>query len=78
MTCTEFQEFVPDGPAREPTEEEQTHLNSCRNCINLLLDQVVASAKFLLSLEEPPPRVWDKIRHRLEGWAAEPASHQAD
>ena len=66
MTCTQLQELLSDGLGREPTDEEQAHLNACRNCINLISDQVAASAKFLLSLEDPPPRVWHNIRRRLE------------
>jgi hypothetical protein len=28
MTCTEFQELLPDGLAREPADDEQAHLSS--------------------------------------------------
>ncbi len=67
MTCTEFQEFLTDIIAWNPSSEEYAHLNSCRHCINLVTDQVVAAAKFVLSLERPPFRVWHNIR---AGWTA--------
>jgi hypothetical protein len=73
MTCTEFQEFLTDIIAWNPSSEEYAHLNSCRLCINLVTDQVAAAAKFVLSLEKPPFRVWHNIRRRLDSQELETA-----
>ena len=66
MTCTEFQEFLADIIAWNPSSEACAHLNSCQLCINLVTDQVAAVAQFVLSLEKPRFRVWQNIRRLLD------------
>jgi hypothetical protein len=68
MTCTEFQNVLPYIIDSDLTPEERAHLDSCRACSDVVTDlrHIAQSAKFLISAEEPPARVWHTVRRRLE------------
>ena len=65
MTCTEFRKVLPYIIDSDPTAEEHAHLDSCRVCNDVVADLKLI-AQSLLTLEEPPARVWHKLRRRLE------------
>jgi hypothetical protein len=77
MTCTDFQEVLPYIIDSDPTAEEHAHLDSCRACSDVAADlkHIAESATSLLSVEEPPARVWHKIRRRLERQEVGRTSH---
>ena len=79
MTCEELQNVLASIIDWKPSAQAQAHLDSCRICRNLVADlkHIAQSAKFLLHLDEPPERVWDKIRCMLESQRFEGASHKA-
>jgi hypothetical protein len=70
MNCEEFELALPDVDD-DPTIEQQSHLNSCRACSELVadLDAISQQAKLLGSSDEPSPRVWNfiEIALRQEG-----------
>ena len=68
MTCTEFQNVLPYIIDTDLILEERAHLDSCRVCSDMVADlkHIARSAKCLMSLEEPPARVWHTIRRKLE------------
>jgi hypothetical protein len=68
MTCLEFQRVLPYIVDGGSSEEEQRHLTTCPVCSDLVADlrYIAESAKLLVSMEEPHPRVWDNIQHTLE------------
>jgi hypothetical protein len=68
MTCLEFQtvlSYIIDGGG---SEEEQQHLATCPVCSDLVADlrYIAESAKLLVPMEDPNPRVWDSIQRTLE------------
>jgi len=70
MNCEEFELALPDVDD-DPTIEQQSHLNSCSACAELVadLDAISLQAKLLGSTDEPSPRVWNfiEIALRQEG-----------
>ncbi len=79
MTCEALQNVLASINDWTPSVQAQAHLDSCRICSNLVADlkHIAESAKFLLHSEEPPERVWNKIRCMLECQRFEGASHKA-
>ena len=67
MTCAEFQKALPyiiDGGG---SKEERQHLATCPVCSDLVADlrYIADSAKLLVPMEDPNPRVWDNIQRAL-------------
>jgi len=67
MTCAEFQKVLPyiiDGGG---SKEEQEHLATCPVCSDLVADlrYIADSAKLLVPMEDPNPRVWGNIQRTL-------------
>jgi len=77
MNCEEFELALPDVDD-DPTIEQQSHLNSCSACAELVadLDAISQQAKLLGSSDEPSPRVWNfiEIALRQEGLIREQRS----
>jgi hypothetical protein len=77
MNCEEFELALPDVDD-DPTIEQQSHLNSCSACAELVadLDAISQQAKLLGNSEEPSPRVWNfiEIALRQEGLIREQKS----
>jgi len=76
MTCYEFQQELPELVDGGRTAEQESHLNSCRSCSELLADLTVISelASSLQASEDPNPRVWNSIEAALrkEGLIRQP------
>jgi hypothetical protein len=66
MTCEEFELALPDVD-QDPSVEQQSHLNSCSACADLVsdLDAISQQAKLLQSTDEPDQRVWNSIEIAL-------------
>ena len=77
MNCEEFELALPDVDD-DPSIEQQSHLNSCSACAELVadLDAISQQAKLLGSSDEPSPRVWNfiEIALRQEGLIREQRS----
>jgi len=68
MNCAEFQKLLPDIMESGGKAEEEAHLKSCAVCSALVqdLEQIAESARLLLPMQDPSPRVWAGIREALE------------
>jgi len=68
MNCAEFQKILPDIIENGGNAEEEAHLQSCAVCSGLVHDlrYIAESAKLLLPMQDPSPRVWTGIREALE------------
>ena len=68
MNCSEFQKALPHIMESGGNAEETAHLESCAVCSDLVQDlrYIAESAKLLLPMREPGPRVWAGIRDALE------------
>jgi hypothetical protein len=79
MTCEEFELALPNVDD-DPSVEQQSHLNSCSTCADLVadLDAISQGAKLLANTDEPSPRVWNSIEISLkqEGLIQEPKSER--
>jgi len=77
MNCEEFELALPDVDD-DPTIEQQSHLNSCSACAELVadLDAISQQARLLGDSDEPSPRVWNfiEIALRQEGLIREQKS----
>ncbi len=67
MNCQEFQETLPYIIESGGNEEEAGHLRSCPACANLVqeLNYIADTAKLLLPMHDPNPRVWSNIEQSL-------------
>lgn len=68
MTCSEFQEILPDMLEQEAAGKHAAHLKSCSSCSELVADlrAISEGAKLLCAADEPSPRVWANIQRALE------------
>jgi len=68
MNCAEFQKVLPDVMENGGNADEEAHLKSCAVCSALVqdLEQIAESARLLLPMQDPSPRVWASIREALE------------
>ena len=68
MNCAEFQEVLPDIIESGGNPEEEAHLKSCAVCSDLVQDlrYIADTAKLLLPMRDPSPRVWTGIRGALQ------------
>lgn len=67
MTCSEFQEVLPDVIDGGRNGEHEAHLKSCAECAGLVSDLNLISqqARLLRADEDPSPRVWNSIEIAL-------------
>jgi hypothetical protein len=67
MTCTEFQEVLPDVVEGVRNIDQESHLKTCSNCLDLVadLEVIFREARNLEGLYEPSPRVWNTIESTL-------------
>jgi hypothetical protein len=67
MTCTEFQEVLPDVVEGVRNIDQESHLKTCSNCLDLVadLEVIFREARNLEGLYEPGPRVWNTIESTL-------------
>ena len=68
MNCAEFQKVLPNIIESGGDAEEEAHLTSCPECSELVQDlrYIAESAKLMLPMQDPSPRVWNGIRSALE------------
>jgi len=68
MNCAEFQSVLPDVIDQGGNTEQEEHLRSCAVCSDLVQDlrYIAESARLLLPMQDPSPRVWSGIRTALE------------
>lgn len=68
MTCSEFQDILPDMIDGEAKGEHAAHLNSCSECSELVSDlrAISEGAKLLCAADEPNSRIWANIQRTLE------------
>ena len=68
MTCSEFQQVLPDVIDGEVEGEHATHLRTCGACSGLVADlrAIASGAKLLCAADEPSPRVWANLERTLE------------
>ena len=67
MTCTEFQDQLPELFESGADLKEQEHLKSCEQCSALVsdLEYIAQQAKLLLPIHDPSPVVWENIQTSL-------------
>ncbi len=67
MNCAEFERFLPDILDSDRTAEQESHLEFCSTCSDLLSDLKAISqqARLLQGSEEPSRRVWNSIEIAL-------------
>jgi hypothetical protein len=63
MTCSEFQQELPEFMEEGGNSESNAHLKGCTNCSGLVtsLESIVSEARYLQATDEPSPRVWNSI-----------------
>ena len=68
MTCSEFQDILPDMLDSEAKGEHAAHLKSCLKCSDLVSDlrAISEGAKLLCEADEPSPRIWANLQRTLE------------
>jgi hypothetical protein len=68
MTCSEFQDILPDMIDGEAIGEHAVHLKSCSECSDLVSDlrAISSGAKLLCASDEPSPRIWANLQRTLE------------
>lgn len=68
MTCSEFQQVLPDVVDGEVKGEQAAHLRMCGACSSLVADlrAIASGAKLLSAADEPSPRVWANLERTLE------------
>ncbi len=67
MNCHKFQEVLPYMIESGGNEEEAAHLQACPECADLVQDlkYIADTAKLLLPMHDPSPRVWSSIEQSL-------------
>jgi hypothetical protein len=68
MNCAEFQKVLPYIIESGGNAEEEAHLKSCGVCSDLVQDlrYIAETAKLLLPMQDPSPRVWNGICGALQ------------
>jgi len=67
MTCSEFQDSLPELFEAQADLSAQEHLKTCDNCAALVrdLEYIASQAKLLLPMHDPSPAVWDNIQQAI-------------
>src|ERR1700752_1616948 len=68
MNCAEFQKLLPYIIESGGNPDEETHLQECDVCSDLVQDlrYIAEQAKLLLPMRDPSPKVWENIQGSLE------------
>lgn len=68
MSCEEFQSQLPELIGSGKIDANHPHLKDCELCRALLadLETIAEAARQLFPIEEPPPKLWDKIESALK------------
>jgi len=67
MNCKQFQEVLPHIIESGGNPDQEAHLQSCRECGELVRDlrYIADQARLLLPMHDPNPRVWNNIQKSL-------------
>jgi len=67
MRCREFQKMLPEIIDHMEASDAKGHLKSCNKCLQLVADLkfISKSARLLLPLVDPSPKVWAAIEKSL-------------
>ena len=79
MTCTEFQDALPELFESQSDLSAHEHLKSCENCAALVrdLNYIASQARLLLPIHDPSPAVWDHIQQAIRQGTPEPPADAA-
>lgn len=68
MSCEEFQSQLPELIGSGKIDSNHPHLKSCDLCQALLadLETIAEAARQLFPIEDPPPKLWEKIESALK------------
>ncbi|MGP8250410.1 MAG: hypothetical protein ACLQHF_00135 [Terracidiphilus sp.] len=68
MSCEEFQSQLPELIGSGKIDANHPHLKDCKLCQALLsdLETIAEAARQLFPIEDPPPKLWDKIESALK------------
>jgi len=68
MNCQQFQEVLPHIIESGGNPDEETHLQTCPSCSDLVRDlkYIAEQARLLLPMHDPNPRVWTRIEDSLQ------------
>jgi hypothetical protein len=74
MTCSEFQDSLPELFEAHADLGAQEHLKTCDNCAALVrdLEYIASQAKLLLPMHDPSPAVWDNIQQAIRRSPGDP------
>ena len=68
MSCEQFQSQLPELIGTGKIDENHPHLKNCELCQALLadLETIAEAARQLFPVEDPPPKLWEKIESALK------------
>ena len=68
MCCEEFQSQLPELIGSWKIASNHPHLKECELCKALLadLETIAEAARQLFPIEDPPPKLWEKIETALK------------
>lgn len=68
MSCEEFQSQLPELIGSGKIDANHPHLKDCELCQALLadLETIAEAARQLFPIEDPAPKLWDKIESALK------------
>jgi hypothetical protein len=68
MSCEEFQSQLPELIGSGKIDANHPHLKDCDLCQALLadLETIAEAARQLFPVEDPPPKLWEKIETALK------------
>jgi|HubBroStandDraft_1064217.scaffolds.fasta_scaffold1863459_1 hypothetical protein len=68
MSCEEFQSKLPELIGSGKIDAGHPHLKDCELCQALLadLETIAEAARQLFPIEDPPPKLWEKIETALK------------
>jgi hypothetical protein len=68
MSCEEFQSQLPELIGSGKVAANHPHLKDCALCQALLadLETIAEAARQLFPIEDPPPKLWEKIESALK------------
>ena len=68
MSCEEFQAQLPELIGSGKIDANHRHLRDCELCQALLadLETIAEAARQLFPVEDPPPKLWEKIESALK------------
>lgn len=80
MSCEEFQSQLPELIGSGKIDSNHLHLKECELCQALLadLETIAEAARQLFPVEDPPPKLWEKIESALKSEEGSGPSEEDD